>query len=214
MLSWKSLRPHIAIAFVALCATLFLLPQLPAQIPIHWNIQGEVDKVGGRLSALMIPLLMFGLILLSWLLPRIDPRRENYARFGDSYVRMMLVLQFFFAAFHALTMMETLRPGSLAINTVMPVCMGLLFALMGNLMPKLKHNYFAGIRTPWTLNDEDNWYATHRFGGKVWFVAGLLAVASAFLPGVHGLTVFFILVVLMAALPFAYSYWWFVKSKS
>jgi uncharacterized membrane protein len=55
----------------------------------------------------------------------------------------------------------------------------LLFAAIGNVMSKVRRNFYIGVRTPWTLSNERVWYATHRFAGKCFVVAGLLGLAMA-----------------------------------
>ena len=43
-----------------------------------------------------------------------------------------------------------------------------MFMVIGNYLPKVKQNNTIGIRVVWTLQDEENWNATHRFSGKIW----------------------------------------------
>ena len=40
----------------------------------------------------------------------------------------------------------------------------------------LKQNYFIGIKTPWTLENEEVWKLTHLYAGKMWVIGGLLVV--------------------------------------
>ena len=53
---------------------------------------------------------------------------------------------------------------------------GLLFMIIGNYLPKVKQNNTIGIRVVWTLQDEENWNATHRFSGKLWMASGILCM--------------------------------------
>lgn len=53
---------------------------------------------------------------------------------------------------------------------------GLLFMIIGNYLPKVKQNNTIGIRVVWTLQDEENWSATHRFSGKLWVASGVLCM--------------------------------------
>ena len=93
-----------------------------------------------------------------------------------------------------------------ALSSLMALGFGLLFILLGNYMPKFRQNSFMGIRVKWTLENEANWNATHRFGGKVWVAGGFACLAGALLP-VQAMGVFFPAVLLViVALPIAYSY--------
>jgi len=57
----------------------------------------------------------------------------------------------------------------------------LLIALLGNVLGKVRRNFFVGVRTPWTLANEHVWYATHRFAAKTFVAAGLTGLACAIL---------------------------------
>jgi uncharacterized membrane protein len=83
---------------------------------------------------------------------------------------------------------------------------GALFIILGNYMGKLKHNYFMGIRTPWTLASEEVWYRTHRMAGPFWVIGGLLFIATSFLT--TGLLAKTILIIIFGiiAIPIVYSY--------
>src|SRR5438309_3934620 len=94
---------------------------------------------------------------------------------------------------------------------IFPV-VGLFFAFMGNVMHSIKPNYFAGLRTPWTLEDPDNWRATHRLAGKLWFAGGLVTtVAVLLLPTVAGFIVFMGILAVLVLIPIIYSYRYFKK---
>ena len=67
-------------------------------------------------------------------------------------------------------------------SAVMAMGFGLLFIVVGNYMPKIRQNSFMGIRVKWTLENEANWNASHRFGGKVWVAGGFACLAGAMLP--------------------------------
>ena len=70
--------------------------------------------------------------------------------------------------------------------------MGALFLfliLIGNVLGKVKRNFYIGVRTPWTLASEKVWYATHRFAAKAFVIAGLLGVLSVIFGGEHSIRV-------------------------
>jgi uncharacterized membrane protein len=91
---------------------------------------------------------------------------------------------------------------------------GLLFAFIGNIMLNIKPNYFAGIRTPWTLESEDNWCATHRLAGKLWFAGGILiTILTLLIPSKAGFVVFMCCVGVLVLIPAIYSYLYFKKSR-
>ena len=84
--------------------------------------------------------------------------------------------------------------------------LGLMFAAIGNYLPKCRPNRTVGIRVSWTLGSEENWIATHRFAGKVWVIGGLIMVLAALLPEVPRIIVTVLAVAALSILPIAYSY--------
>jgi uncharacterized membrane protein len=97
--------------------------------------------------------------------------------------------------------------------SVLPIVMGVLFLLIGNYLPKCAQNRTIGIRIKWTLEDEENWNATHRLSGKAWVIGSLLILASVFLPTVLAWWITIGVTFVMALVPIIYSYC-FYKSKN
>jgi uncharacterized membrane protein len=54
---------------------------------------------------------------------------------------------------------------------------------IGNVLGKLRSNFFVGIRTPWTLSSEHVWDQTHRWAGRLFVgAAAVLAVLAGAMP--------------------------------
>ena len=98
------------------------------------------------------------------------------------------------------------------LNVPMILCIlvGIMFVIVGNYLPKCRQSYTMGIKLPWTLNDEGNWNATHRFGGWVWVACGVAMLATAFL-GIFWILIGIMLVAVLA--PTIYSYLYYRKHK-
>lgn len=195
---------------IALAAALICLPTLPKQIPIHWNAAGEIDGWGGRMTALVLPVVGLGLNLLFALLPKIDPKRENYSKFAAAYGVFRLAFSLFWLGMVLLTLYTAYRPGALLVGRLIPAAVGALFCVLGLCMPHFAPNYFAGIRTPWTLASDTVWQRTHLLGGRVWFFGGLAwMLVSLLLPSRFLMPAVVVLIVLLAILPCvaSYLYW-------
>jgi uncharacterized membrane protein len=188
--------------------SLFALPSMPSPSPIHWNVAGEVDGYGSPLvAAFLAPLIALALVVLMPLLPRLDPRRENYAAFAGSYRLIMAALVLFFALVHVITVGAALG-WPVSIPRAMLVGLGLLFGVIGNELGRVQPNYFLGIRTPWTLADPEVWRRTHRVGGRLIAGAGLLVlVLGLFAPEAVGFVVGMSAILAASFAPMAYSYW-------
>ena len=99
------------------------------------------------------------------------------------------------------------QKGGFSFVGALPVLMGAFFAFMGNIMHSLKPNYFAGIRTPWTLESEETWRQTHQLGGKLWFVGGIvIAITGLFIPAKIEPFIMIGGISIMAIIPVVYSY--------
>jgi len=157
--------------------------RLPERVPVHWDVHGNVNGYGSRFAgAFGMPLLMLGLWLLLRLLPRIDPRRANYAKFADTYdlfvdslVGLLLVMQ--------LALLANTLGWPVSMERVAPVLIGLQFIILGNALPRARPNWWFGIRTPWTLSNDRVWARTHRVAGYLLAGAGaVLLLIGAFAP--------------------------------
>src|SRR5215207_10154581 len=86
---------------IMLVVSLILYPSLPAEMPTHWNINGEVDGTAPKLAAvLMMPAMALILYAVLYALPYIDPRRESYEKFAPSYERVRAALVLFAVGMH------------------------------------------------------------------------------------------------------------------
>ena len=192
--------PVLLLLLASLLAGVLLYPRLPEQVPSHWNLAGQVDRYGPRTwGAFGPPLLAAGIYALMLLVPLVDPRRENYRRFAGAYRVLRLTLVAFLVGLHAVTLLAAVGQ-PVRIDLWVPAAVSLLFIVLGNLMGQIRHNYFVGIRTPWTLASERVWQKTHRAASYAFVLAGLAgllglcfgpAVRSALLFGALGGAVLF-----------------------
>lgn len=89
--------------------------------------------------------------------------------------------------------------------------MGLMFAIIGNYLPKTKMNSTVGIKVPWAYTSEENWNATHRFAGKIWVIGGIVIALVAFLPEAWAFAVMLIGIIVLCVVPVWYSYRYYKK---
>ena len=186
--------------------SVLVLPALPAEIPIHWNLSGEPDSTMAKaLGAFLMVFVGIGVWLLFVGLPRIDPRRSHYADVKDSYWLLCNLVLLFLAAAHVLVLGLGLGWDVDPVQGML-IGLGLLFTGIGPLLPRFSPNRWTGIRTPWTLSNETVWRRTHRVGGYIVASAGLLIVATGFLPHPVRLWVSALALLAMVTIPAAYSY--------
>ena len=149
---------------ILLAAAVF--PFLESRIPIHWNMAGEIDGYGSRLWIFTEPLMMLFLTILLDVTRNIDPKRANYVKFEKNFDGIKAAVCLLLLLVQLITTAVCLGI-DVQVQIVLPILIGILFIYIGNMMPKFKHNYFVGIKTPWTLADPEIWFQTHRFKSMV-----------------------------------------------
>lgn len=199
-----------------LAASLAARPFLPARIPMHFDFAGNIDGWGTWGELLALSFIGLGVAALLHFLPRWDPKGRNYARFARSYGMLRLTCGVFFCAVLCLMIAVGLWPdrfaaaagGATDIGRWIGAGVGVMICVVGNFLPKVKQNYFCGIKTPWALASEDNWRRTHRFAGPVWFWCGLAVAAAGLLaPAALQMPLMLALALTCLAVPYGYSYW-------
>ena len=202
----KNELPIIAIVALPFIYLAYIWQALPDQVPLHWNIKGEIDRFGDKMELILIPLLLPLLIYLIFLLvPVIDPKNK-IAKMGNKYGQLKLLLTTFMSIL-ALFILYSVKHRSLANPNYLLLILGILYVIFGNYFKTIKPNYFIGIRTPWTLENEVVWHETHKLAGKLWFVGGIVVVISSLILHKQANFIFFIAVTAVITLiPVIYSY--------
>ena len=182
-------------------AGLILWNQLPEQIPSHWNAVGEVDGWFNKPCAVFgMPLILLAFQWLCVLGTSADPKKSHHP---EKMLHLVFwIIPVLSAVMHIVSYATALGK-DVPMEMVMPVLFGLIFAIVGNYLPKCKQNYTIGIKIPWTLDNEENWNKTHRFAGRLWVVCGFAIMLTGFL---GGFWVFLPVVLLMVIAPCVYSY--------
>lgn len=206
-----STRATVAISVVliglAVVAGAALYPELPDPMPSHWNAAGEVDGYMSKFwGVFLVPVLSAGLLALMLVIPSMDPRRANIEKFRGTYNAFIVGFVAFMVYVEALILAAGLGYTVNMTRMLMPV-VGLLFIGVGVMVGRARWNYVIGIRTPWTLDDEVVWDATHRLGGWTFGVAGVLVLLGSLLGSSTAVFWLMLGALLLAALiPVVYSY--------
>lgn len=193
-----------AVMLLPVVVGLLLWNILPEQVPMHWNAAGEVDGWGSRAMVVFgLPLFILAIHWICVLCTFIDPKAWDI---HGKILHLVLWICPFISLLCNTFVYAAVLGYDLSIEIIMPLAFGLLFVVIGNLLPKCKSNYTVGIKLPWTLNNEENWNTTHRFAGKLWVTGGAVIMATS----VFGnFIVFLAITLVMAIAPVIYSYWFF-----
>ena len=160
----------------------YIYPTLPAQIASHWGADGNVNGYMPKFwGVFLFPLIMiFMSMLLAWL-PSIDPMKENVEQFRKQYNGIILFIAAFMFYVFLLSISWNIGYRFNMTQFLIPA-LAALFYFLGVALPKTKQNWFMGIRTPWTLSSPVVWEETHVFGGKLFKITGVLALAGLAFP--------------------------------
>jgi len=160
--------------------SIYFYPQMPNKIVSHWNAQGVVDGYMSKFWGLfLIPFILVGLALLFIIIPNIDPLKKNIEKFKKYYDGFIILFFIFMLSFHLQVILWNLGI-KISPNIIVPISVGILFFYTGILCENAKRNWFIGIRTPWTLSNEKVWEKTHKLGGILFKIAGVIAFVGVF----------------------------------
>jgi uncharacterized membrane protein len=153
---------------------------LPDIVPTHFNLAGEADGWSSKQFLIFLPgSLGIGMYFLWLVLPKMDPK-HNLSLEDNKYYGIRFMMAVFFSILTTYILYTSLA-GKISNTPILFGFIGGLFAVLGNYFKDMKPNYYIGIRTPWTLEDERVWYNTHRFGSKVWIFGGIILLFSSIL---------------------------------
>lgn len=209
-IDWLMLFFILAIFVVGI----YMAPTMPDRVPTHWNIGGEVDGWGSKyINLFLMPSIALAVYILMSFLPAIDPLKKNYEKFAKPYLYFKIFLAFFFIYLEIFLLYSSINLTPPQGSFMFAIPFSLLLCFMGWLLPRIKRNFFIGIRTPWTLVSDDNWKKTHNFGGKAFLFAGVVSLLAAFFGSAASFIVLISSVLLATVVTMAYSYLIFRKER-
>ncbi|SDQ27977.1 SdpI family protein [Streptococcus equinus] len=177
--------------------------QLPEKIPTHFGIDGQADGYSSKLFTLFaFPalFLLFQIICLASF-EKESVKVNIPAKMRRFYTWLIPVLSLIIQGSIYANALGFIKSGPTLVTTFLAI----VFIVIGNYLPKIQRNATVGIRIPWTLSDDKNWYKTHRMAGKLWVIGGLIILLESFiqvaLPYVMG-----VVIAIMIVVPIVYSF--------
>lgn len=201
------------IALTPLIVTVVVLPQMADMVPAHYGIDGMVDRYDSKYTMLLFPLIIMVVVGLREIAPRLlgrdDAQHANLVVLDTLLLPVVIVL----VALHLLMLwlatsqVQNIYATQVPVPQLILAGISLLFVVIGNVLPKTKPNWYVGIRVPWTVNHPVVWYKTHRFGGPVMTVWGIIALGvTLVVTPAHAAVVFIGGTALMVASMLIYAY--------
>lgn len=202
----NSIISIIASLAILVIFNLLFYNKMPAELPTHWDFRGQADDYSSKFEAMVLiqGFLVVMNLFLCFMLDN-DPKNERQNNFLMTLSKLSMPI--IMTIIYIITILAGLGK---EVNTsvIISILMGILFIAIGNYMPKVKRNYTMGIKLPWTLNIDENWRRTHRFGGICFIFMGLIFFVSPF---VKSEVIFYLPLIIVAVLPAIYSYYLYTK---
>lgn len=173
----KYFQMFLWIVTIVLLSVILLLPET---VPIHWNINGQIDDYASRYVCIVLALAPAIIYYAMTLTKKIDPNQEKIAKRILTYDLMKRIITLFFVALDIFYYYMILVEDAY-VQTGICFIIGLFILIMGNYLPKVPQNFFLGIRTPWTIKNEVVWKKTHKVAGYLFIIFGLIIIAAGFM---------------------------------
>jgi len=209
----KSEITILIVILITFAIGIYLYPHMPEKMASHWNYRGEVDGYMPKFWGLfLMPFISLGMLLLFILIPRIDPLKENIAKFRKYFDWFIVLIIIFLFYLYLLTIFWNFGKRFNMVQFLVPA-FALIFYYAGVLTKNAKRNWFIGIRTPWTLSSDIVWDKTHRVGAKLFKAAAIIALFGLLF---SDYAIFFVIIpaILTAAYTVIYSYFIYQREKN
>ena len=175
--------------------------RLPENVATSFGWNGEITGYSSKMFAVVgLPAILTFVNLICIIATSADPRRKNI---NNKVFSIVLSIVPVCSLLCGICIYANALGYKISVESIMPVFMGVLFLVLGFILPKCKQNYTIGIKLPWTLHDEKNWDKTHKFAGKFWIYGGITMVVA----GLFNLTFLFMAIIFaLVIIPTVYSY--------
>ena len=178
-----------------------LYDRLPDVVTTHWGFNNEPNGWSPKWMACFgIPAFMAAINLIVGIATEGESKLNGTSKVVINICRWIVPV----LSIILVPMMLFYELGyKMDVEKIVCTILGVLFIVLGNYLPKCRQNYYVGIKIPWTLKSEENWNKTHRFGGFVFMICGVLILVSAW-AGTSWVTVAVLFAMIL--IPTVYSY--------
>lgn len=200
----KTLMITSILTLLPILIGLILWKDLPEQVPTHWGLDGNPDQYSSRATAVFaLPIVLFLLQYVAIYVTALDKRNKNQ---NPKVMKLVLWIIPIVSLLVNALVYATVLGFEVSPIRIVTLILSIMFIILGNYLPKCIHNHTIGIKIKWTLENEENWYATHRFAGKVWTMGGCIQFITLFFPISIANIILIGTSLFMFALPVLYSY--------
>ena len=151
--------------------------EIPAEVAIHFDMQGNPDGFAGKGSAVFaFPLLMMAVHIFTLFMVFHDPRHEDM---GEKLIGLIFWIMPVVSILGSASIVSVAIGMPIDMTSFSYVALGVFYILMGRCMKESGQNFTAGIRTKWTLSSKENWKETHKFAKRLWIITGVMFILNS-----------------------------------
>lgn len=193
---------------------IYLYPSLPDIIPIHFDGKGVANDFGSKNYIFLGPGIAWFTWILFLIIKKFDPKQTLDQMEGKyEWMTLLIVL---FTSIIGIFAINSMRGDAFGFEMkYLVMVFGGFFIVLGNYMQAMKPNYFMGIRTPWTLENEEVWKKTHHLGGILFVTSGIIMIIGIFIvPKDYDFSTYILVFTMIPAIfSTGYSFWYYQKLK-
>lgn len=202
------------LARLPLLVTLTAFFFMPDEVPVHFNMDNQVDRWGSKYELLILPavILVTGIVFMfaaKHLKAKEEHGNNNYNVFMTASLVILAIFNVltYFTLYIAFMGLQDLDTSKVDLFSLITLLFGFAFIIIGNVMPKAKMSHFLGLRTKWSMSSEEAWKKSQRFSGYSAIITGLIMIVLSFvLNGSACLFVMLIVLLTMVIVDTIYSY--------
>ena len=196
----------ILVLIAVLVQLVIVYPSLPQQVVTNWGFNGQVSY-GDKSTVWLLYGINLLLFPMFFVVPKIDPKGASYEKIDGFYSVFRLVMVLFLVGMLEIVIFSAEDAHRFDVGKIVMIAVSLLMIFIGNYLPKCKHNYTMGIKTMWTYADERVWNDTHRLGGVLFFISGVIGlIVTLLLPEMLYTVISIGALVISVAVTVVYSY--------
>lgn len=213
------------VSFAPIIITAVSLIFMNDTVPMHYNINGEVDRWGSKYENFIFPAIIIAFYLF-WIIyikyysvSNTDDVEKARSNINVLYIIAIaitcafLVLQCIFLIM-AFSISESLS-ANIDIPLIINCILSVVLIIIGNFLPKTKRNSIAGVRTSWTQKSDKAWYVANRNAGIAFVISGILTIIeSSVIRGFISTIIMTAILLISFIISYIYSYFAVTKKSN
>lgn len=210
----KFLLIYIILTVLPLVMSITAMFFMPDKVPVHYGPSGAVDRFGSKYELMILNVFSVVIAVVMWFSSSRSSKNESSTKNNERIIlitgalilALFLILNAFFLCL-AFKGAESIYDAPVDIGRLICGLFGVFFVISGNIMPKVKPNPIIGMRTKWSMKNDNIWKKQQRVSGILLLIAGLVLIILAFIfKGMMAIIAMVTVIILMSIIGTIYSY--------